>query len=1070
LDRRPLLPIVLAIAVASLWSATTAAASSPVRVVSPKVDAFVTGAPVTVKLKVSKAAGRPQVTVNGKRVDKSLKKVGSGAWAARLGAGQAVAGTNRLVASVGVGKGRRHYASSRFVVGKRDRSLLTVSGPRAGAAAVAAQVKASGRPRLLSAKLNGKRLRWPLGLVPAQEETLALGGDDGLHFGVNHLRVMAVGKGDRFDVERRKITVPRDRPLAGAGADRRVAAGQQVRLDGRHSRSARAAGAGLSYRWKIVSRPSGSKARLEGASSPRPTLPTDEPGFYEVRLTVTEPGADGKAPASSSDVLSVTSIESVPPIGIPIQTMVPNGRQNENADSGIRVGGETFWLGAPEGNVAQAVVIDRETLKVLYHATYKSEAETVALRTALSGFTSQPLVVISVPDLQGSTPKSSLLAADLLRMGVELPPAVVLRSGWSAIGLWETKEGGTLGLGANVALTNGADYGGDVSGYLQRSERAGFVFVPGDRVAFETDAPGTAANANKIVVGSAEYPSLPLPACGVGGFQIQEVAAETLAPGESGTFVTNGCGAASEATEQGNLGEVLKGLVEEQASGAGAGPHLVFVQSIGSPYGAGGGAAWNKIATAIEALGGTASVFAAARSSYSFVGGVGITPQPRTEASETLTGVRAAISGVLKPNLASAYSPELFSPNGATTFPLSAIAYQQPQAWPDSKSAADRAALAYIAEDVLKLEKPTLGNSCYVPTGGVPDVRSEYCNEGYNGLWGRFATKLEKAKFVPGHGFGKTEWEEVAKQLYENEFEAVQRVWSMVQNMQNVFGVASGTGEVDLSHIATVIEKALSPPPGNLTLGWWMELVGNLSSTGSYFGFYGDDEKLNAIAQKSLGVLQGIMFEGSSSLFESNGEPFLDRFKVEAQDLATELSTRYVEDSKGAAKVGEILVSDYGKLRAMEASGMLGYNAESYDKAIEAVQTGVEGWSYENLIPTAYEAVKLEGGGPAGPLKNAAEYQCEAGSGRLSFPYNPFAQIPGAEYRIEQPAEAFGVLVKIGSALPREEGPEEKPLQPTAETLEPLIKPAHGTLGYFAPWWWRYVYHFPSSKTRSTFC
>lgn len=229
---------------------------------------------------------------------------------------------------------------------------------------------------------------------------------------------------------------------------------------------------------------------------------------------------------------------------------------------------------------------------------------------------------------------------------------------------------------------------------------------------------------------------------------------------------------------------------------------------------------------------------------------------PRAEASQTLTGVRAELSGVLKPNLSSAYSPELFSPSGATTFPLASIAYQAPRPWPASWSAEDQAALAYIAEEVLDLEAPTLQNACYVPTG-KPDVRSEYCNESYATLWGHFATKLEKAPFVPGHGFDKPEWEEVVGELTKHEFEIVQRVWALVGNMQKVFGVSSGTGEVDLDHLATEIEKALTPPPSDLTLGWWMELVGNLSSTGSYFGFYEDNEKLNAQVQKALGVLQG---------------------------------------------------------------------------------------------------------------------------------------------------------------------------------------------------------------------
>jgi hypothetical protein len=1066
--RRVLPLILLTLAVISFGTTARAAAGSPVRILSPRIDSFHTATSVTVRVRAARSAGKPRATLNRKRIDSSFMRSGRSEWIAHLPPGRLKMGTDRLVVSVGVGGGRRRYASTRFTVGKRDRSLLTVAPSRA--AGVAARIRATSRPRMLTAKLNGKRLRWPLGLLPARKETLRLGGDDGLHFGVNHLKVLAVGKRDRYDVERRRIVVRRDRPLAGAGADRKVVAGQKTRLDGRSSRAAHP-GKRLSYHWEILSRPSGSHARLVEADSPRPSLKTDEPGKYQVRLQVTEGGAPAATTGpQGTDILTLFAVEAVPPIGLPVETMASNEMKLGGADSGIRIGEETFWLGAPQGATAQAVVIDRETLKVIYHASFKTEAEAAALNDELAKIGSKPIVIISVPNLQGTTPRNGLLAADAIQMGIELPTPQLLRSGWSAIGAWGTKEGGTLGAGANQNIgKNGANYAGDISGYLQRTRKAGFVFVPGSRVAFETDAPGAAPNANKMVVGGATYTSPTLPSCATGGFQVQELMAETLIPGETGTFITAGCGATSEETEQRVMAEFLEGLAQEQGSGAGAGPHLVLVQSIGSPYGAGGNGEWDKIGAQIEALGGVAPVFDAARSSYALVGGVGITPLPRAEASQTLTGVKAQLSGVLKPNLSSAYSPELFSPSGMTTFPLSSILYEAPEAWPDSQSGGDKAALAYIAEHVLHLEAPTLDNACEVPLG-PPDVRSEYCNEGYATLWGHFATKLEKAPFVPGHGFEKQEWEAVVEELAKHEFETVQRVWAMVDNMQKVFGTSSGTGEVDLDHLATEIEEALTPPPTTETLGWWLELVGNLASTGSYFSF-SEDEKFNGYIQKALGVLQGIMFESSSSLSESDGEPVLNRFKTEVQDFAIELSNRYVEDSKGAAKVGDILVSDYGKLQAIEASGMLGYNAETYASAIEAVEWGVKSWTYENLMPTAYEAVKLEGGTLEGPLKNASEYECSEGEGRYQRNYYPFKQIKGAEYKIESPSEYFGVLVKVGSQLPEREGNyEEYPPQPTAKILEPLIEPAHGTLAYFAPWWWHDVYHFPSSKTRHTYC
>ena len=72
--------------------------------------------------------------------------------------------------------------------------------------------------------------------------------------------------------------------------------------------------------------------------------------------------------------------------------------------------------------------------------------------------------------------------------------------------------------------------------------------------------------------------------------------------------------------------------------------------------------------------------------------------------------------------------------------------------------------------------------------------------------------------------------------------------------------------------------------------------------------------------------------------------------------------------------------------------------------------------------------------------------------------------------RIEAPAEEWGVLVKDGADLPENGGRAINPTQPTAKILEPLISPKHGTLGYYAPWWWHYVYDFPSGQNRVSHC
>ena len=95
---------------------------------------------------------------------------------------------------------------------------MTLTGPRG--AAPLSEVRLAKPPRRLSAKLNGRKLRWPLDPFPRRKQQLRLGADDGLHFGRNSLQVLAVRRDGSFDIERRTVLVPRDRPLAGAGLDK----------------------------------------------------------------------------------------------------------------------------------------------------------------------------------------------------------------------------------------------------------------------------------------------------------------------------------------------------------------------------------------------------------------------------------------------------------------------------------------------------------------------------------------------------------------------------------------------------------------------------------------------------------------------------------------------------------------------------------------------------------------------------------------------------------------------------------------------------------------------------------
>ena len=1073
--RRPISLGVLAVFALALLCALAPAQASALRIASPANDRFFAQPPVRIKLTTAKSARSVDATLGRKTVSGAFERVRPGLWRASFGARQLKTGANHLVVSARAASGERDYVSARFFVGQRKPGFLSLSGPSRGAPDLVVHVKVAKAPERLSAKLNGKRPRWQLSPWPSRGGTLPLGANDGLHFGTNRLQVFAARRDGVFDVERRELVVPRNRPLVGAGPDRRTTAGSRLRLDGRSTRAALGAGARLSYRWQVVDKPRGSKAKLRHAGAARPLLRTDRPGVYRVRLLATEVGraASGPVSRSASDVVTLTAVANLRPIGKPIETIAFNGQNTEEtADTGIRIGAKTYWMGMPKGNSVQAVILERGTLGFLYAASYPgsaTDAETLKEKIKEYGG-NKTLVAISNPDLFSNSEVSTAFVPIVKSLGAPVGSIENGRAGWSVVGVPGSKSGAYLGTGANHDPQGAGELRGNLSGYLQENSGKGFGFVPADRPLFDSSVPSSAALptlGNTIEVGAAKYLSDPLPACATGGFQVEVLLAETLAPAGGGTFATNGCGDADNATGQQQLAALLNGLT--LAGGSSEGPKLVFVQSIGSPYDAAAGS-WDSIATALERLGGTASVFAAARASYALVGELGIKRLPLTEASETLTGKPARITGMLEPDRRNAYVPVLSSPSGVVPFGLAAIAYQPTQAWPLSESKEERAALEYAAK-LLGLEEPAIGKSCYVPT--QPDVRSEYCNLRYRNQWSSYAGKLERAKFKSGQGFSKGVWHSVVTELAENEFDTVQSVWNLVTTLQGAFGATGVNAEVNLNKIATEIEQAIAPPKNAEADSWWLELVANVASIVSYydFGFSDDDEFI----EKTSGTLSGALFIAAQSLYSDEGSPIGEEFQLDAEEVAVELSKRYLAASNGLGRIGELLVSDYGKLSAIDKSGLLGINSEGVEEITSVLGPGSRQWTYQALLPITYEAVSLQPGTHNSPLPaKATEFECdyvESGpNGPIRGVYAPFHTAAQAELFSPAPTRSLGVLVKVGSTLPHGEEQEE-PRSPPASLLEPLFKSeSKGGLGLYAPWFWSSTFEYPAGKIKTARC
>jgi len=99
-----------------------------------------------------------------------------------------------------------------------------------------------------------------------------------------------------------------DPPQANAGPSQQVDAGDKVTLDG--SGSSDPNGDSISYQWRFISKPKGSKARLSNSKRVNPTFKVDVPGDYAVELVV----KDRWGKSSESHTIRTSTLLNHPPI------------------------------------------------------------------------------------------------------------------------------------------------------------------------------------------------------------------------------------------------------------------------------------------------------------------------------------------------------------------------------------------------------------------------------------------------------------------------------------------------------------------------------------------------------------------------------------------------------------------------------------------------------------------------------------------------------------------------------------------------------------------------------------
>jgi hypothetical protein len=157
----------------------------------------------------------------------------------------------------------------------------------------------------ITARLNGHDIadQFQFDYGDGRRRVVHLGASDGLKHGANHLWIRVTHHGGVTRTLKRDFEIPRRRTIAGAGPDQTVPFGQSFELDGSSSRHSRPTSGDLRFRWTIARKPRGSHPEIEGQNKRRPTLRTDMPGRYKIKLRTTEAPSTGAT--ASYDVADV---------------------------------------------------------------------------------------------------------------------------------------------------------------------------------------------------------------------------------------------------------------------------------------------------------------------------------------------------------------------------------------------------------------------------------------------------------------------------------------------------------------------------------------------------------------------------------------------------------------------------------------------------------------------------------------------------------------------------------------------------------------------------------------------
>lgn len=1024
---------------------------------------------IEVRVKSPKNLRSLKVTIGRRDVTRSMRREGSRTWRGTVTLPRSVRpGLAEIVASGRVVGGGKALGGRQFILGRRDSRVASFSVTKRSDRVVA-NLRLRKAAHRVVVSLNGKRVAgFERRQTTAQQ--VALTPIDGLRFGTNRISVLVARRDGRYVRKSLQLRLERTRTLATAGRDKSIVTSSRVRLDARRTM---ASGTKTKYRWRVVKRPKGSKAKLRGVTAARPTIRTDRHGQYVLELTANGKGGSSRA---GRDRVTINSRPHLPPDGATITTF-----QGFDGNWSIQIGAnceqnyaQCFQFNSPYGsNAVQLIFFDRATLSVVQSLAYDGSAASAAQATkTIAGYANggKPSVfgVLAAPP-NGNTIDPSWANAIKQLTGVtrNLGP----NGFWSAIGYPQQSPDGTsiTGTSNNGIYTTGLQQLGEMDGYIRFDPfDLEFGYVQNRSATYDTSTDGAPAGQNNMRINGVDYPSGTFSGTCSGGFQVVALRATTLEP-QTATTVNSliGTNCTSEGDRSAGASQLAAQLVMIQNDGgsSGDGPLIFFMQSVGEPQSPDlvSGQYASSIAQYIEQLGGVGEVYlrsiGTAGAQYALVGGPSVISETipalrnnsfGAESTSLATSGGGSLSGVLRGNHNWHYVPSAATPGGSIESSINVLTDRSSAPWPSGNTTGEMNALKWISNS-YGIEYNS-GSSCYKPV--TPDVRFEYCD--LSADWTKLLNDLPNQNLPSDCGCTDTDWKKVRGDIL-NEVPNIQKVQKYVASLQAVFsGNQTSNALVDLTSITLDVKTAVTPPNGSQLVGKWFGLIADTAvSIGSF--------ELSEAATFTANLIGALVQESSDASYDIGGGKDLGYLvDVTSAELGKALADRYETASDNLGLAADVIVSDYGKLTAATSGNRFQVDQTTLIEASSAVKLGSYRFIYGRLMGAVYSNYGLLNNNYVPNVQNVNDYRCTTKDSPFQrAPANTWIKLSAPLFQMPQfgnTTSAFQAIGEIGYANEYEDSVPTPSTTLANSIVGPVSFDSNGDptgLAEFLPQWMR---------------